>query len=204
MKYFNWENSFNGKNINSKVELFNETIMNIFSNVTLNKIKAFRNSDPSWMNDDVKNKTKLKHKLYHRYWRQKRSNKDFAKLENFRNEIDNLISKSKKKYYQNINKKLNDPLTSSKTYLSTTKTFFNGKKVPVSDFREKANIFNSLLAKQCILVLIWYSKTLWLLVHLLPNGKEQILFQSIKRMTNKYQIIDQHLFYLYTVKLLKS
>ena len=67
MKYFNWENSFNGKNINSKVELFNETIMNIFSNVTLNKIKDFRNSDPSWMNDDIKNKTKLKHKLYHRY-----------------------------------------------------------------------------------------------------------------------------------------
>ena len=67
MKYCNWENSFNGKNINSKVELFNETIMNIFSNVTLNKIKAFRNSDPSWMNDDIKNKTKLKHKLYHRY-----------------------------------------------------------------------------------------------------------------------------------------
>ena len=101
IKYFNWENSFNGKNINSKVELFNETIMNIFSNVTLTKIKTFRNSDPSWMNHDIKNKTKLKHKLYHRYWRQKKSNKDFSKLEN---EIDNLISKSKKKYYQNINK----------------------------------------------------------------------------------------------------
>ena len=55
---------------------------------------------------------------------------------------------------QVINRKLNDPLTSSNTYWSIMKTFFNGKKVPVippllfngpfvTDFKEKANIFNS-------------------------------------------------------------
>ena len=31
------------------------------------------------------------------------------KKENLRNEISNLISKSKEKYYQHINAKLNDP-----------------------------------------------------------------------------------------------
>ena len=41
------------------------------------------------------------------------NNKDLAKLEDLRNEIDNLISKSKKQY-QNVNKKLNNPSTSSK------------------------------------------------------------------------------------------
>ena len=83
------------------------------------------------MNDDIKSKIKLKHKLYHRYLRHKRNNEDFAKLEYLRNEIDNLTSKSKKDCYQNINRKLNDPLTSSKTNWSIMKTFFNGKKVPV-------------------------------------------------------------------------
>ena len=83
------------------------------------------------MNDVIKSKIKLKHKLYHRYLRHKRNNEDFAKLEYLRNEIDNLTSKSKKDYYQNINRKLNDPLTSSKTNWSIMKTFFNGKKVPV-------------------------------------------------------------------------
>ena len=96
IKSFNWENAFNGKDINSQVKLFNETLLNIFSNFIPNKIKTFRDSDPPWINDDIKSKIKLKHKLYHRYLRHKRNKEDFAKVEHLRNEIDNVISKSKK------------------------------------------------------------------------------------------------------------
>ena len=56
IKSFNWERAFNGKHINSQVELFNETLMTIFSNFIPNKVKTFRDSDPPWMNDT---KTKL-------------------------------------------------------------------------------------------------------------------------------------------------
>ena len=83
------------------------------------------------MNEYIKNKIKLKHKLYHHYLRHKSNNEDFVKLEYLRNEIDNLLSKSSKEYYQNINRKLNDLSTRSKTYWSIMKTFFNAKKVPV-------------------------------------------------------------------------
>ena len=234
--------------------------MNIFSNFITNEIKTFRDSEPPWMNDDIKNKIKLKHKLYHRYLRHKSNNKDFAKLEDLHNEIDNLISKSKKEYYQNINRKLHDPLTGSKIYWSIKRTFFNGKKVPatppllfhgafVSNFQKKENIFNSFFAKQCILVsnssvltseftyvteeyiqsitfsgsdvikiiralgvnkayghnsisvrmiklctnsvahpLTLMLKTLCPLVHLLPNGKEQILLQSIRTVSNSIKL----------------
>ena len=66
-------------------------------------------------------------------------------------------------YYQNINRKQNDPSTGSKTYWSIMKALFNGNKVPaipsllfngafVTDFQEKANIFNFSFAKQCTLV----------------------------------------------------
>ena len=145
------------------MELFNKTHTNIFSNFIPN-IKIIRDSDPPWMNDDIKNKVKLKHKLYHSYLRHKKNNEDFAKLEDLCNETDNLVYKSKKEYYQNINTKLKDPLTSSNTYWSIMKTFLNGKKFSVitpllfnrafvNDFQEKANIFNSLFAKQCTLVL---------------------------------------------------
>ena len=85
IKSFNWENAFYGKDINSQVELFNETLMNIFCNFIPNKMQTVRDSDPSWMNDDIKNRVKLKHKLYHRYLRNKRNNKDFAKLEDLCN-----------------------------------------------------------------------------------------------------------------------
>ena len=72
--------------------------MNIFSNFIPNKIKTFRDSDPPWMNDDIKSRIKLKHKLYHLYLRHKRNNEDFVKLEYLHNEIDDLISKSKQEY----------------------------------------------------------------------------------------------------------
>ena len=147
--------------------------MNIFSNFIPNKIKTLRDSDHPWKIDDIKSKIKLKHKLYHRYLRHKMNNEDFAKLKYLCNEIDNRISKSKKEHYQNINRKLNDLLTSSLTYWPLMKPFFNGKKVPVippllwcvcafamvppkgafvTDFQEKANIFNLFFAKKCILV----------------------------------------------------
>ena len=46
-------------------------------------------------------------------------------------EISNLITKSKEKYYQRNNAKLNDPSLSNKTYCSILKTLHNGKKVPI-------------------------------------------------------------------------
>ena len=57
-------------------------------------------------------------------------------------------------------KKLNNPNTSAKTYWSILKSFYKGTKIPiippilvnnkiVSDFTEKANTFNDILASQC-------------------------------------------------------
>ena len=148
IKSFNRKNIFNHKDINSQMKIFNKTIMNIFSNFIPNKMKAIRDSNPPWMNDDIKSKVKLKNELYHRFLSVKRNNEGFGKLEYLRNEIDNLISRSKKEHYQDINRTLTDTLTSSNTYSSIMKTFFNGKKVLVilpklfngafvTDFQEK-------------------------------------------------------------------
>ena len=148
IKSFNWKNIFNHKDINSQMEIFNKSIMNIFSNFIPNKMKAIRDSNPSWMNDNIKSKFKLKNELYHRFLSVKRNNEGFAKLEYLGNEIDNLISRPKTEHYQDINRKLTDTLTSGNTYWSIMKTFFNGKKVLVilpklfnsafaTDFQEK-------------------------------------------------------------------
>ena len=66
---------------------------------------------------------------------------------------------SKKEWYA-LSKKLMEPSTSSKTYCSVLKSFHNNKKIPcipailhensfVSNFKEKAELFNSFFAKQC-------------------------------------------------------
>ena len=43
--------------------------MNTFSSFIPNKIKTFRDSALPGMNDDIENKVKSKHKLYHHYLR---------------------------------------------------------------------------------------------------------------------------------------
>ena len=110
IKSFNLENAFNGKGITSQVELFNKSLMNIFSNFIPNKIKTFRDSDSPWMNDDIKSKIKLQHKFYHNYLTHKSNHEDFAKLEYLRNEIDNLISKSNYLKGANSSKGVNSPI----------------------------------------------------------------------------------------------
>ena len=98
------------------------------------------------MTDDIENKIKLK-KLPSIY--------ETSKANQY------LITKSKERCYQHINTTLSDPSLSDKTYWSIVKTFFSVKKVPIisplfinskfdTDFQEKANVFNSFLAKQCL------------------------------------------------------
>ena len=74
--------------------------------------------------------------------------------------VTEVISRSTKEYQNHIVLKLNDPMTTTKTYWSILKTFYNGKRVPVispllindkliSDFEVKANHFNNFFASQC-------------------------------------------------------
>ena len=74
--------------------------------------------------------------------------------------VSQLISESKDMYYHKFSMKFKNPKTSSKTYSSILKTFYNGRKIPIippilkdgkleSDSKIKANYFNNFF---CILV----------------------------------------------------
>ena len=63
-------------------------------------------------------------------------------------------------YYENLGKKLNNPLLQAKTYSSILKKLYNDKKIPlippllvddkfVTDMKTKANIFNKFLVEKC-------------------------------------------------------
>ena len=58
---------FNNKSVHKQVSIFNETMMNIFSNLAPNKLVTFDDRDPPWMSDFVKSKIKWKNQLYKRY-----------------------------------------------------------------------------------------------------------------------------------------
>ena len=55
--------------VKAQVALFNETLLNIFSDFIPNIAITFTDSAPPWMIEDIKNKIKLKNKFYLQYMR---------------------------------------------------------------------------------------------------------------------------------------
>ena len=61
---FNWQGSFTNLPINEQVNLFNSTLMNIFSNFIPNKTVTFNDQDPPWFGKKLKAKIELKNRVY--------------------------------------------------------------------------------------------------------------------------------------------
>ena len=104
--------------------------------------------------------TNEKNAIYKNYLKNNKSNQSFATFQSFQSQLSSLITNLKNKYCSKVAEKLLDPSTSPKTYWSILKTLLNNKKVPVippifhdnkfiTDFKQKAEIFNSHFSKQC-------------------------------------------------------
>ena len=112
---------FLNKNVHKQVSVFDNTLMNTFSNYISNKYIAIDDRDPPWMNETIKNKIKLKKPLH-------KSN-NFIEIQKLLTEISDMILKRKEKYYHHLSLKLNNRDTSAKTYWSIRKSFYNNTKV---------------------------------------------------------------------------
>ena len=127
----NWEGPFSIKDLNTQVSILNETILNVFSNYVSNKYITIDDKDPVYMNETIKLKIKAKDNMYKKYIQNGRFESDFVLLETLITELNKLVSTTKALYYENIGKKLNDPLLQAKTYWSILKIFYKGKKIPL-------------------------------------------------------------------------
>ena len=157
----NWELMFGNKSVHKQVSIFNETLMNIFSNFTPNKLVTFDDRDPPWMNDFVKVKLNRRTSFITRMPKMVIFIfKDHLNLQEATNLVSEVITKRKQDYHNNLASRLNNPGTSAKTYWSILKTFYNGEKIPViapllinnklvSNFKEKADHFNCFFASHC-------------------------------------------------------
>ena len=108
------------------------------------------------MNDFIKNKIKWKHQIYLTYIKNGCKDSDYVKFQEATTIVSEVTSRHKEEYQNYVVLKLNDPMTTTTTYRSILKTFYNGKKVPIippllindkliSDFEVKANHFNIFL-----------------------------------------------------------
>ena len=84
-------------------------------------------------------------------------------LSSLQQRLRDLIDDSKQKYFSRLTHKLSTIQKSSKAYWALLKFFLNNRKIPVipplfhnnkfvTDFKEKAELFNSFFAKQCSLI----------------------------------------------------
>ena len=120
---------FSYKSVHQQNKVLNSTTMNVFSNFIPNKLVTFNDKDPPWMSEYLKNKIKWRNRIYAEYLIENNESIDYITLENVIAEVSELVCKSKDDYHKQLARKLTNPKTSSKTYWSILKTFYNGKKV---------------------------------------------------------------------------
>ena len=100
-----------------------------------------------------------KNKLYQQYIQNGRFESDRMFIESLIAELNELISFTKDLYYENLAKKLNNPLLQAKAYWSILKSFYDDRKVPlipplliddkfVTDIQTKTNILNKFFIDQ--------------------------------------------------------
>ena len=157
---FNWKRAFENLSVDEKVELLNETLLNIFRNYIPNKKIKCDYRQPPWMTDDIKKSQKQRSKLTKYFHKNGQRNSDYIKVLQKSEECTNLISEAKNNYILKMTSKLEDSNTAPKTYWSILNRFLYNKKIPaippllvdgtfISDFCEKAKLFNNFFASIC-------------------------------------------------------
>ena len=91
IKMVDWRFMFSNENFYKQVSIFNNTLMNIFTNYIPNKYITTDDRDPPWMNKTLKNKNRLKKYLH--------KSKNFIEKQTLSTEISDMILKRKEKYY---------------------------------------------------------------------------------------------------------
>ena len=138
-------------------------MLNILNNYIPHEKIICDDKDPPWFNSRIKSLIENKNKIHKNYQRFKSNSQLLSKLNLLQEQLHLLINKSKQNYYSRIASKLTNVQRNPKTYWSLSNRFLNNKKIPlipplfhenkfVTDFKEKAELFNSFFAKQCSLI----------------------------------------------------
>ena len=91
----NWNFLFSNKSVHEQVTIFNQTLMNIFSNYIPNKLITVGDKDPPWMNESIKKKIMVK-KYACKFFNANNKNYDaYLKLQTISIELSEIILKRK-------------------------------------------------------------------------------------------------------------
>ena len=161
IKMFAWhEHLDNMMCPNDQVKMLNEVLLNIYSNFIPNKVKTVRPHQAPWITQAVKKFLRKKNRAYKSFVRRGRPDDKLDDIQKMISEGTRLIEEAKRNYFFKAGKTLANSRTSTKTYWSLINAVLNKAKIPlippllenglfVTDFAEKAHIFNDHFVHQC-------------------------------------------------------
>ena len=77
----------------------NEILINVFYNYKPNKWITIDDKDPSWMNDEIKNKINYRNKFYQQLKKYKDNLTDLDVVNKLTSKLSSIISQRKDEYY---------------------------------------------------------------------------------------------------------
>jgi hypothetical protein len=163
IREFDWENKLTSiSDPNDQVEFFTTTLMNIFSNFIPNSEKNIKPFDPPWHSKNITHAYRVYEKACKSHKRNGYPESKKYRIQSLKEEYTRIVTDEQENYYKSQGNKLQHA-NKSKTVWSLINFFLNNAEIPaippiylnnifITDFQEKANIFNEFLAKQCTLI----------------------------------------------------
>jgi hypothetical protein len=127
---FDWQRAFLNLGANDQVQLFTSTLLNIFRNFIPNKIVKYSYKDPPWITSELKTMQRKKNRMYRKYIVNGRKEDDKVSLDNFSLSYSNKVSSSKQIHFDNLGRKLDDPLLGPKAFWTILNGFLGKMKIP--------------------------------------------------------------------------
>ena len=160
---FDWVRALSNVNVDEKVYFFTKTLLNIIQNFIPHETIICDDRNPPCINKEIKKLILEKNLAFKSYCYSNKSMFLFEKFKALQYQLNISIEESKEKYYTKFSSRLADPLTSPKTFWSILKTFLNKKKFLayllffmktkfITDFKEKAELFDHSFVNQCSLL----------------------------------------------------
>ena len=160
---FDWDRGFVNKHVDEKVLIFNKTVLNVLSNFIPHEVIVCDDKDPPWFNGKIKLLINEKLRTYNAYRKNIGNSQLHKNLSSLQQRLRDPMDDSKQKYFLRLIQNLNTIQKSTKAYWALLKIFLNNRKIPVipplfhnnkfvTDFKKKAELFNSFFAKECSLI----------------------------------------------------
>ena len=141
------------------VDLFAFTFMSIIESNIPNKTITVDDRDSPWITPQLKNLIKKQENIFRVEKRWEKAT-DWKRVKDHQQRTQEAISEAKSTYLENLGKKLCDPTSGQKTFWTAYRRLANKKKntnIPpiledgkyITNFKDKADLFNSYFADQC-------------------------------------------------------